>query len=39
MSLNLESLVHGLELCCTQFMNAEVYYMSDLPASVYLAMS
>ena len=35
-SLNLESLVHGLELVlCKQFMNAEVYYMSDLPASVH----
>jgi lipoprotein-releasing system permease protein len=35
-SMNLESLVHGLEaLLGTQFMNAEVYYMSDLPASVH----
>jgi lipoprotein-releasing system permease protein len=35
-SMNLESLVHGLEAFLgTQFMNAEVYYMSDLPASVH----
>lgn len=35
-STNLESLVHGLEMLLgTQFMNAEVYYMSDLPASVH----
>jgi lipoprotein-releasing system permease protein len=34
-SFNLESLVHGLEtLLGTQFMDAQVYYMSDLPASV-----
>ncbi len=34
-SLNLESLVHGLEhLLGTQFMDAQVYYMSDLPAVV-----
>jgi lipoprotein-releasing system permease protein len=32
---NLESLVHGLErLLGTQFMDARVYYMSDLPAYV-----
>ena len=34
-SANLESMVHGLEaLLNTQFLNAEVYNMSDLPASV-----
>lgn len=34
-SFNLESLVHGLEhLLGTQFMDAQVYYMSDLPAVV-----
>jgi lipoprotein-releasing system permease protein len=34
-SFNLESLVHGLEaLLGTRFMDAQVYYMSDLPASV-----
>lgn len=32
---NLESLVHGLErLLGTQFLDAKVYYMSDLPAYV-----
>lgn len=34
-SYNLESLIHGLErLLGTQFMDAQVYYMSDLPAVV-----
>lgn len=34
-SFNLENLVHGLEaLLGTRFMDAQVYYMSDLPASV-----
>lgn len=34
-SVNLETLVHGLEaLLGTQFMDAKVYYMSDLPAAV-----
>ena len=34
-SSNLESLVHGLErLLGTQFLDASVYFMSDLPASV-----
>jgi lipoprotein-releasing system permease protein len=34
-SHNLESLVHGLEhLLGTQFLDARVYYMSDLPAYV-----
>ena len=34
-SFNLESLVHGLEAVLgTRFMDAQVYYMSDLPASV-----
>ena len=34
-SFNLESLVHGLEhLLGTQFMDAQVYFMSDLPAVV-----
>lgn len=34
-SLNLESLIHGLErVLGTQFMDAQVYYMSDLPALV-----
>jgi lipoprotein-releasing system permease protein len=34
-SINLESLVHGLErLVGVQFLDARVYYMSDLPASV-----
>jgi lipoprotein-releasing system permease protein len=34
-SFNLESLIHGLErLLGTQFMDAQVYYMSDLPAVV-----
>jgi lipoprotein-releasing system permease protein len=32
---NVESLVHGLErLVGTQFLDASVYFMSDLPASV-----
>jgi lipoprotein-releasing system permease protein len=35
LSLNLERLVHGLErLLGTQFMDASVYLMSDLPAHV-----
>jgi lipoprotein-releasing system permease protein len=35
LSFNLEALVHGLErLLGTQFMNAQVYFMSDLPAAV-----
>jgi lipoprotein-releasing system permease protein len=35
LSLNLESLVHGLErLLGTRFMDASVYLMSDLPARV-----
>jgi lipoprotein-releasing system permease protein len=35
LSLNLESLVHGLEAVLqTQFLNAEVYNISDLPAHV-----
>jgi lipoprotein-releasing system permease protein len=34
-AVNLESLVHGLEaLLNTKFMDAKVYYMSDLPAEV-----
>ncbi|MGH8177652.1 MAG: lipoprotein-releasing ABC transporter permease subunit [Steroidobacter sp.] len=34
-SVNLETLIHGLErLLGTQFMDAQVYFMSDLPASV-----
>ena len=34
-SVNLESLVHGLEsILGIRFMDAKVYYMSDLPASV-----
>jgi lipoprotein-releasing system permease protein len=34
-SFNLEALVHGLEAVLgTRFMDAQVYYMSDLPASV-----
>jgi lipoprotein-releasing system permease protein len=34
-SINLETLVHGLEaLSGIQFMDAKVYYMSDLPAAV-----
>ncbi len=34
-SVNLESLVHGLEsLLGIQFMDAKVYFMSDLPAAV-----
>jgi len=34
-SVNLETLVHGLEAVLgTQFMDAKVYYMSDLPAAV-----
>jgi len=35
LSVNLESLIHGLErLLGTQFMDASVYLMSDLPAHV-----
>jgi lipoprotein-releasing system permease protein len=35
LSLNLETLVHGLErLLDTRFMDASVYLMSDLPASI-----
>lgn len=35
LSFNLETLVHGLEsLLSTHFMDAQVYYMSDLPAAV-----
>jgi len=35
LSLNLESLVHGLErILDTQFMDASVYLMSDLPAHI-----
>ena len=35
LSFNLETLVHGLEsLLGTHFMDAQVYYMSDLPAAV-----
>lgn len=34
-SVNLEALVHGLEaLLNTSFLDAQVYYMSDLPAAV-----
>ncbi|MFL6617828.1 MAG: lipoprotein-releasing ABC transporter permease subunit [Povalibacter sp.] len=34
-SVNLESLVHGLEAVLgTQFLDAKVYFMSDLPATV-----
>jgi lipoprotein-releasing system permease protein len=34
-AVNLETLIHGLEaLLGTHFMDAKVYYMSDLPASV-----
>lgn len=34
-AVNLESLVHGLEaLLGTRFMDAKVYFMSDLPATV-----
>jgi len=34
-AVNLETLVHGLEaLLGTRFMDAKVYYMSDLPAAV-----
>jgi lipoprotein-releasing system permease protein len=34
-SANLETLVHGLErLLGTQFLDASVYFMSDLPAAV-----
>jgi lipoprotein-releasing system permease protein len=37
-SVNLETLVHGLEaMLGTTFMDASVYYMSDLPASVELS--
>jgi lipoprotein-releasing system permease protein len=36
-SVNLESLVHGLEkLTGTRFLDAQVYFMSDLPAEVQL---
>lgn len=35
LSVNLESLVHGLEAVVgTHFMDAKVYFMSDLPAAV-----
>ncbi len=35
LSWNLESLIHGLErLLGTQFMDAKLYFMSDLPATV-----
>ena len=35
LSANLESIVHGLErLADTQFLDASVYLMSDLPAQV-----
>jgi len=35
LSLNLESLVHGLErVVGTRFLDASVYLMSDLPARV-----
>jgi lipoprotein-releasing system permease protein len=34
-AVNLETLIHGLEaLLGTQFMDAKVYFMSDLPATV-----
>lgn len=34
-SVNLEALIHGVErLLGTQFMDAQVYFMSDLPAQV-----
>jgi lipoprotein-releasing system permease protein len=34
-AVNLETLVHGLEAVLgTRFMDARVYYMSDLPATV-----
>ena len=34
-AVNLETLIHGLEaLLGTRFMDAKVYYMSDLPATV-----
>ena len=34
-SINLESLIHGLEAVLgTQFLDAKVYYISDLPARV-----
>jgi lipoprotein-releasing system permease protein len=37
LSLNLERLVHGLErLAGTRFLDAKVYFMSDLPAQVQL---
>jgi lipoprotein-releasing system permease protein len=36
-SINLESIIHGLEkILGTQFMDAKVYLMSDLPAKVQL---
>jgi len=35
-SINLQSLVHGLEaLLNTRFLDAKVYFMSDLPAQVH----
>jgi len=35
LAMNLEAMVHGLEaLLNTQFLNAEVYNISDLPARV-----
>jgi len=35
LSWNLESIIHGLEhLFGTQFMDAKLYFMSDLPADV-----
>jgi len=38
LAMNLESLVHGLEaLTGTHFLDAKVYFMSDLPAQVRLA--
>ena len=37
-AVNLETLIHGLEgILGIQFMDAKVYYMSDLPASVHWA--
>jgi lipoprotein-releasing system permease protein len=38
LAMNLETLVHGLEaLTGTRFLDAKVYFMSDLPAQVRLA--
>ena len=38
LAMNLESLIHGLEaLTGTHFLDAKVYFMSDLPAQVRLA--